>query len=382
MVPVANNIYALRAFLSERAVGLTSDDPHKRAWLRYTEFPNIPASTSLSTQNYLRCAAAGLNQQADTRDLLEDLNRLLGQAPFIDGTPMPWVSDTWAILAIKLAVDLANDADTTRKFNNWVGGFLPERLKENRLDAQERTIAEYIINGQLPINPDATVSLFLHYKSLVTINDDSEKNRLKEAFYREHQAAQPDTDGLPLIATTVFVLDAINRESSAVPPNSWSLTDLMTYLENVPVGLKRWTWEDKSRTKGGNAVKWYVENEYHVQNLLYALLAPTFTNIVDEIYAEPVGQKSPRIDLYLPSSNILIEVKYRKDRSKSFQDFIGEVAEDYALYRSDARFKDSEIIVFLWDHTRSTQEHQKFKEGVLKIGFKGCVVVSSPSFMV
>jgi hypothetical protein len=78
----------------------------------------------------------------------------------------------------------------------------------------------------------------------------------------------------------------------------------------------------------------------------------------------------------------IIEVKYRKDTGKSFADLIGEVAEDAALYRSDDRYKDAKFVVFLWDQTRATQEHSKFREGVMKIpGIDGCIVISSPSMI-
>jgi hypothetical protein len=67
---------------------------------------------------------------------------------------------------------------------------------------------------------------------------------------------------------------------------------------------------------------------------------------------------------------------------KSFPALIGEIAEDASLYRADAKYKDAHIVNFLWDCTRATQEHAKFKEGVLKIGgINGCVVVSAPSTM-
>ena len=61
---------------------------------------------------------------------------------------------------------------------------------------------------------------------------------------------------------------------------------------------------------------------------------------------------------------------------------IGEVAEDASLYHADTKYKDARLVCFLWDHTRSTQEHAKFKEGVLSIqGIDACVVLNSPSFM-
>jgi hypothetical protein len=53
------------------------------------------------------------------------------------------------------------------------------------------------------------------------------------------------------------------------------------------------------------------------------------------------------------------------------------------IYRADAKYKDARIVSFLWDCTRATPEHAKFKEGVLKIdGINGCVVVSAPSTIV
>ena len=95
------------------------------------------------------------------------------------------------------------------------------------------------------------------------------------------------------------------------------------------------------------------------------------------------GQKNPRIDLYLPSLHTIIEVKYRKNVKKSFPALVGEIAEDASLYRADEKYMDALIVTFLWDCTRATQEHAKFKEGVMKIdGINGCVVVSAPSTMV
>lgn len=154
------------------------------------------------------------------------------------------------------------------------------------------------------------------------------------------------------------------------------------FLENIPAGLRRWTWEEKAKTPKSQAQKWRIQHEYHVQNLLYVLLGPIFPDISDENYLESVGQKTPRIDLYLPSIHTIVEVKYRKDSKKAFQSFIGEIGEDSALYRSDPKYADSKIVCFLWDNTRATQEHIMFKDGVMKLeGIDACVVVSSPSVM-
>ncbi|MBD0328336.1 MAG: hypothetical protein ICV68_18105, partial [Pyrinomonadaceae bacterium] len=122
--------------------------------------------------------------------------------------------------------------------------------------------------------------------------------------------------------------------SSQSALGSFSLEDVSKLLKRVPAGLRRWTWEEKSRTQGGTPRQWYIENEYHVQNLLYFLLAAVFADIREEEYTRSVGQKKPRVDLEIPSLKLVIEIKfwYRKDRP---QKIIGEIAEDTSLYLAE-----------------------------------------------
>lgn len=227
----------------------------------------------------------------------------------------------------------------------------------------------------------ACVPLFLHYRKIRRIDDHQLRLSLISRFMCEFRDQARGDASAALLSVMVYVFDQVNQDVAIVPPKGWSLDDLLGFLEHIPVGLKRWTWEDSRRTKSAEPVKWRVENEYHVQNLLYVLLAPVFNDIADEVYLQPVGQKTPRVDLYLPSLHTIIEVKYRKDAKKSFQSLIGKIAEDASLYRSNL-MKDARIVSFLWDSTRATQEHAKFKEGVLNIdGVNGCVVISAPSTM-
>jgi len=212
--------------------------------------------------------------------------------------------------------------------------------------------------------------------------DDDRKTKYIDDFLLDFQNIYQLNHDTLTSALFIYVFDQINAERAAVPSNSWSRNDLLSFLENIPTGLKRWTWEEKAKTKNSTAVQWKIENEYHVQNLLYILLAPIFLDIADEVNQSPVGHKNPRIDLHLPSIKTVIEVKYRKDTKKTFQALTDEIAKAATLYRSDPKFKDCTLIAFLWDHTRSTQEHSKFKEGILKLdGIDGCVVVCSPSVM-
>lgn len=377
------NDYQLREYLHRKVIEDAHSDPFKACFLHFLGLSKDGVSSfNFATLSlYQRCAIAGLGV-LDEIVSSQDVSRLLGQAARIDSTPRPWVSDVFGVMAVKWLAAQMNDARITREFENWVSGFLVERVSGDHLTLFERDIAAYVLSGDSAVYASACVPLFLHYRVLRRIEDHQSRMALIGQFMAEFRKQAQGEASTALLSLMVYVFDQVNQDVAVVPPKGWSLEDLLRFLEHIPVGLKRWTWEVAGRTRGAEPVKWPVENEYHVQNLLYVLLGPIFNDIADEVNLQPVGQKNPRIDLYLPSLHTIIEVKYRKDVKKSFSTLIGEIAEDASLYRVDAKYKDARIVGFLWDCTRATQEHAKFKEGVLKIeGINGCVVVSAPSTM-
>jgi hypothetical protein len=384
MVPVGkDNTYQLREYLHRKVIEGAHADPFKSSFLFFLGLSKDALSTfDFATLSlYQRCAIAGLGV-LDEAVSSPDISRLLGQAARIDSTPRPWVSDVFGVMAVKWLAARMNDARIAREFENWIAGFLAQQASGGHLNHFERDIAAYVRDGESAVYASACVPLFLHYRTIRRIDDQQSRLSLIGRFMREFRALAQGDASTALLCLMIYVFDQTDQDVAAVPPNGWSLDDLLGFLEHIPVGLKRWTWEDAGRTRGAEPVKWPVENEYHVQNLLYVLLGPIFNDIADEVNLQPVGQKNPRIDLYLPSLHTVIEVKYRKDVKKSFAVLIGEIAEDASLYRADANYKDARIVSFLWDCTRATQEHAKFKEGVLKIdGINGCVVVSAPSTM-
>jgi hypothetical protein len=168
--------------------------------------------------------------------------------------------------------------------------------------------------------------------------------------------------------------------SSQSALGSFSLEDVSKLLKRVPAGLRRWTWEDKSRTLNGQPRQWYIDNEYHVQNLLYFLLAAVFPDIREEEYTRSVGQKKPRVDLEIPSLKLVIEIKfwYRKDNP---QKIIGEIAEDTSLYLAQGS-PHEQMIAFIWDDSRRTEEHDLLESGIKTLpGIFDVVIVSRPASM-
>ena len=377
------NAFHLREYLHHKAHETTRGNPFKSCLFSLLGLAGSEVTIAFESLSlYQKCAISGL-QFIGERVSRTDLLRLLGQSSRIDATPMPWVSDLIGTMSIKWLVDAEQDEETNRQFQSWLDGFLYEQTGSDRLNVFEQDIAQYVSNSDPATFSTATIPLFLHYHDKLHIADQQARQVLIVKFMKEFQEYAPNLSASALLSMMVFVFDHANQDIALVPPNGWSLDDLIGFLERIPVGLRRWTWEEgKGRTKNSDPIKWLVENEYHVQNLLYVLLAPVFEDIADEVYLQPVGQKTPRADLYLPSIHTIIEVKYRKDTRKSFQSLISEIAEDVSLYRADPKYKDAHMICFLWDHTRSTQEHTKFKEGVMKMrGINGCVVISSPSVM-
>lgn len=384
MVPVEReNAYQLREYLLCKVTESTQSDPFKSTFLRFLGLSKhgAPASDFSILNLYQRCAIAGLGVLEETVSN-QDVSRLLGQAPKIDSTPRQWVSDMFGVMAVKWLVEQLSDRRITLEFESWTSSFLAPHAVDDHFDDFEKDIAVYVRTGESATYVSACVPLFLHYQGIRRIEDHRHRMVLIDRFMGEFRAQAQGTASAALLSLMVYVFDQVNQEVAVVPPKGWSLDDLLGFLEHIPVGLKRWTWEHTGRTRGAEPVQWLVENEYHVQNLLYVLLGPVFNDIADEVNLQPVGQKNPRIDLYIPSLHVIIEVKYRKDTKKSFQMLIGEIAEDASLYRADAKYKDAHIVSFLWDCTRATQEHSKFKEGVLRLdGIDGCVVVNAPSTM-
>ncbi len=383
MVPVeSDNAYQLREYLHRKACESAHTDPFKSCFLYFLGLSeSFPAFEFSTLSLYQRCAISGLRILNETISS-QDVSRLLGQAAKIDSTPRPWVSDVFGVLAVKWLAEKMGDTRIDREFENWISGFLAQQVVGDHLNLFEKDIAMFVRSGESAVYASACVPLFLHYRKILRVEDHQSRLSLIGRFMSEFRAQAQGDASTALLSLIVYVFDQVNQDMAIVPPKGWSFDNLLEFLEHIPVGLKRWTWEDAGRTRGAAPVKWPVGNEYHVQNLLYVLLAPIFNDIADEVNLQPVGQKNPRIDLYLPALHTIIEVKYRKDAKKSFPMLIGEIAEDASLYRADTKYKDARIVSFLWDSTRATQEHSKFKEGILKIeGINGCVVVSAPSTM-
>lgn len=178
---------------------------------------------------------------------------------------------------------------------------------------------------------------------------------------------------------TLRAFDALCERNMPARFGRLEVEDVVRMLSGIPRSLRHWTWEDRARTKNSAVVRWDVENEYHVQNLLWAVLAPSFPDLNAEEYAPPVGQKNPRMDLTIPSLRLVIEVKFVRPGAR-FADIVEEIAADAALYGTDRRW--TSLVPFVWDESRRVEEHAKLVEGLKSLSMvEGVVIVSRPGKM-
>jgi hypothetical protein len=195
--------------------------------------------------------------------------------------------------------------------------------------------------------------------------------RIKSVVYSEPEQAALDLAAFRFLAQGALQIDL----------RAPSLDDVGLILRRLPAGLRRWTWDEQKKTPNSTAQKWAVENEYHFQNLLCAVLAPVFSDLRDEEWLASVGQKKPRADLVIPSLHLVIEVKYWREKS-SPQELISQIGEDVSLYlKLGSPYR--KVLPVIWDQGRRTEQYDLLIAGLSEIrDVISPVLVAQPAFMV
>ncbi len=58
------------------------------------------------------------------------------------------------------------------------------------------------------------------------------------------------------------------------------------------MSCKRWVWEESARRKGADPTRWLIDNEYHVQSVLWAVLYPIFGLAISSRIISTVASRS------------------------------------------------------------------------------------------
>ncbi len=375
-----------RAFL---AWALPEDIPQNHlaglATIAATDFTTTRSYHDLATLGY----AAHLSTlgEAQAQCLRQGLTWLCGRPSEIAGEPAPFFTDAVALLGIALGARFLG-GDHLTATSRWMLGFMPRAAKLPAVEAWQRCLFSAALHAvgssdlALPNDRNvADVRTALRARSIAPAEVDPGQPEADECLTLDllkHQV----TEELPVVlaALRLAAFQWIRRSAPVIVPGHVAISDLLKLLSGVPSGLRRWTWEEKARTKGGEPRKWYVDHEYHVQNILYFLLAPIFLDLKDEEYFASLGQKQPRTDLFIPSMKLIIEVKFLRQGDKVTK-IIDEIASDVGLYLQEGT-DYSGVIAFVWDDSRRVEEHTLLQDGLCQIrGVLGAVVVSRPGSM-
>lgn len=322
--------------------------------------------------------------QESSTTLKQGLERLAGRQPFVDGNPMPFCSDAVGIFGVALGTRALADQAVTSKISVWLSGYLPTIYGLDGTEDWQR---------QLFRAADSVMSAGI---SLTAVSDGRAADVMvalaaKGVWHAGLQVQQEEEQALKIILSEAAVeipyeraairltaLKQIIRSAPTVVPGRIAPQDLVRVLDRIPAGLRKWTWENKPRASGGMPRQWHIDNEYHVQNLLWVTLAPIFPDLDDEQYLAKIGQKSPRADLHIPSMKIIIEAKFLR-AGDSMQKVIDEISSDTGLY--SALGNDcAGIIPVIWDDSARSHEHDYLRRGLKKLpNIVDAVVVSRPS---
>lgn len=337
-------------------------------------------------RSYQAVGALALASTLDVEDaerreaFCEGLDWALGTSVEVDGASVGLAADPAAILAVATAVVRSGGQARQQVARAWLASVI-DRFGA-RLDTWERAqlyVASQFL-GDLRTQPPE-----LHDVSCVTrialapaaeVVAPSDAKTIVAAVLEYYTEVDPIGAALLLASlkrTKATVVRSIRTEAMNVD-------DVVALLRNITRSFRDWTWEEKSRTKTTLPRQWHVDHEYHVQNLLWVVLAPLFPDVESENYSSKVGFTQPRADLTIPSLKLIVEAKFARatDTMKEIQ---RQLAQDAAMYFPQGGQYDR-MIAFVWDDAARTEEHATFIQGLEKLDrVTGVVVVSRPAKM-
>ncbi len=299
---------------------------------------------------------------------------------------MPFCSDAIGILGVAIGTRFLGDDQVLSRIVTWFSSFLPTIYRLDGTEDWQRCLfqaADYVLGSKMRI-PGSTISQTEDVAVALAAKNVLRRNQGKDAEQEEEKALRlillqgTGATSYERAAIRLAALQYVTRAAPAVVPGRISALDLVRLLERIPAGLRKWTWEQKPRTPSVPSRYWHIDHEYHVQNLLWVMLAPIFPDLDDEQYLAKIGQKNPRADLYIPSMRIIVEAKFLRSGDK-MQKAIDEISSDASLYSAMGNDCDG-IIPVIWDDSARSHEHDYLKQGLRKLpNIVDAVVISRPS---
>ncbi|SCX03986.1 hypothetical protein DSM25559_0378 [Agrobacterium rosae] len=310
--------------------------------------------------------AAGKVLDEDQSSLMnEEIKHLSGRNFFSPGRPLRIEADGVGLLGIALG------ADEGLTGGAWLVSLLKQASANTDPWQHGLMRAARVISGEADISvspPELSVALAEVLGWNISDTD-------VQAAWQASAQMFPHMDGVARDAVRLAVFEFALARIAHVSVGAAGVEDLKALLLNSGRALKLWRFEEKPRTANSAIARWDVENEYHVQSFLWAILAPVFPDLEDEENLPSVGHKHPRADLGIPSLHTIVEVKFLRSAGQAaLAKVTEEVAADASLYLSTASGYDN-IMVVVWDDSAQTEQHHELKAGLESIRGITCAVI-------
>ena len=391
------SLWDLRKALAQIAADDPSQPPHARAfalWIRREKMELAAPLRQLAEDSArvegaarLTTHAAVLGYSAHLESTFmeafsQNLAWLREREYFVAGRPPTFEVDGLALLGIAVGVSRLEDADQASAMA-WLNDLLHRSLSSQRKSDWNESLMRAALavcskKGDASVEPvfdDLRTALAA--KGLMSSNAASRAN----TWNHISELTGPD-DGMVRAATQLAALVYLLREASTLSFGSTSVEDIVRVLEGIARSMRRWAWEERPRSTRSIAARWDIENEYHVQDLLWAILAPIFPDLDDEEWLKSLGVHHPRADLAIPSLELIIEVKFARSASSSeLSSLTQEVAADASTYLQEGSGYKY-LIAFVWDNAARTEDHAELRQGLMRLrGVKDAIILPRPAKM-
>lgn len=359
------HVAAFKAWVLEDEAGLRQQVGRAVAFTGQARHPEHVAALGYG-------AAAQLLEDSEIALLRDELEHLSGRDFFAPGRPLRFEADGVGLLGVALGAASADAGGP------WLRTLVTKASSTADPWQQGLIRAARFASGEtgLRISPP-DLALVLAVRNLGTSHEED-----RDAAWRMAAQMTPHDDGVTRDAVRLAVFESILTRQAHVAIGGAGTGDLKTLLGNAGRSLKLWQYEEKGRTPKSAAGRWEIENEYHVQALLWTILAPVFGDLEDEENLPSVGHKHPRADLGIPSLRTIIEVKFmRSSGQRACADVIEQIAADASLYLSKPGPYDN-IIAVVWDDCSQTEQHHELSSGLESIrGISAAVIIPRPAKM-
>jgi hypothetical protein len=300
------------------------------------------------------------------------------------GEPCGFVADTISFAGIVAGSENVLTNDSRQRFQRWSSAVWQDANNLAQDGGWRRGMLD-ILGHRLSVGMPASgnsravwLAAALDRRGWTVPSERSVSDVLKAAINDASNVTDGFEAGLRVAAIDWAVSRAMDFDIAAI-----TVADVATVLHRVPTAFQRWTWEDKPRTakQGAQPRRWHIENEYHFQSMLYAVLKPLIPALEEERYLPPTGTYQPRADLCILGLALVVEVKFWY-RGKSVKGLTEELAADLTLYlRPDSPYQ--KVIAAIWDDGARTEEQAELQRGLRGLnGLCDVVIVNRPSRMV